>query len=70
MYSSSEQEFSGSNSSASKTSLWVANNFERFIKTAKQNPKLIKHLHSKRIMFFFHFLGPDTAGHTFKPRSR
>lgn len=49
---------------------WVFDNVRMFFEKAKENITLSEKLHQKKIMFFLHLLGTDTAGHTHKPKTK
>ncbi|XP_049814682.1 GPI ethanolamine phosphate transferase 1 isoform X1 [Schistocerca nitens] len=69
MYGSELEDFSGKESTI-HLDTWVFNKVSNFIKSAQNNPELLKKLHSDKIIFFLHLLGLDTAGHTHKPGSK
>lgn len=48
---------------------WVFEKVVQFFNNAKNNLDLNEKLHQKKIIFFLHLLGTDTAGHTHKPNS-
>lgn len=68
-YASAFQDFSGLKDSAARETLWTFDSFKEFLHKAKSNPDLLEKLYQDRIIFFLHFLGTDTAGHSHKPHS-
>lgn len=48
---------------------WVFENVKDFFTKAKNDESLKKKLQNKKIIFFLHLLGTDTAGHTHKPKT-
>ncbi|KAJ0182490.1 hypothetical protein K1T71_001859 [Dendrolimus kikuchii] len=48
---------------------WVFDNVYSFFERAKQDSSVYEKLHKKKIVFFLHLLGTDTAGHTHKPKT-
>ncbi|CAH0592491.1 unnamed protein product [Chrysodeixis includens] len=48
---------------------WVFDNVKQFFHNAKHDVGLERKLFGKKIVFFLHLLGTDTAGHTHKPRT-
>ncbi|XP_026474783.1 GPI ethanolamine phosphate transferase 1-like isoform X2 [Ctenocephalides felis] len=68
-YNSEEEDFSGK-SDTFLLDLWVFKKVENFFNDARKDKDLFLRLHQKKIIFFLHLLGLDTAGHTYKPYSR
>ncbi|CAK1540050.1 unnamed protein product [Leptosia nina] len=48
---------------------WVFVAAKEFFEKAHQDKDLKQKLHSKKVIFFLHLLGTDTAGHTHKPKT-
>jgi GPI ethanolamine phosphate transferase 1 len=62
-YHSNNEQFG--NDRAHELDLWVERQFIAFL----ENNTFNKELHDEKIIFFFHLLGIDTNGHSFKPWS-
>ncbi|XP_046408479.1 GPI ethanolamine phosphate transferase 1 isoform X2 [Ischnura elegans] len=73
MYRPEDQDFSGTNKSTSWLDEWVFQRFEAFVARLRLrsdgDSRLWHRMHGDGVVFFFHLLASDTAGHTFKPHS-
>lgn len=49
---------------------WVFDNVKTFFEDLKPDGDLGKKIKQKKIIFFLHLLGTDTAGHTHKPKTK
>ncbi|XP_014290519.1 GPI ethanolamine phosphate transferase 1 [Halyomorpha halys] len=63
-YSSGMEDMSGKNHSASHLDSWVLDNFKQFI---QYNMSSYNIKEKSKVIFFFHLLGTDVAGHANKP---
>ncbi|KAJ2660955.1 Glycosyl phosphatidyl inositol anchor synthesis [Coemansia sp. RSA 1200] len=67
MYPPEFEDFSGNGDRLDK---WVFKRADRFFESASvAGSELHRAMHSDQIVFFFHLLGIDSNGHTFKPYS-
>ncbi|KAK9497835.1 hypothetical protein O3M35_003750 [Rhynocoris fuscipes] len=68
-YEEEDQDLSGRNGTVEFLNSWVFNKFEEMYNNISNN-KFMRDLWNKPgIIFFFHFLGIDVAGHAFNPNS-
>lgn len=58
------EDMSGKNHSASQLDSWVLDNFKHFVKYNLSSYNI-----QEKVIFFFHLLGTDVAGHANKPYS-
>ncbi|CAH1393618.1 unnamed protein product [Nezara viridula] len=63
-YSSEMEDMSGKNHSAAQLDSWVLNNFKQFIQYNFSSYNIYE---KSQLIFFFHLLGTDVAGHANKP---
>lgn len=61
-YDENEQQFKNEN----QLNYWVGNKTLHYLK----NNQGLSWLNQDKVIFMLHFLGPDTAGHNFKPHSK
>lgn len=66
MYGPEFEDFAGD---ATALDYWVFDHVKEFFAEAEHNEELNRALHEKKIVFFLHLLGLDTAGHGFRPYS-
>ncbi|XP_006816986.1 GPI ethanolamine phosphate transferase 1-like [Saccoglossus kowalevskii] len=67
MYPAESEDFAGSD--LAKLDLWVFDEVQNFIQSARQNQTLLNKLKSDKVVLFLHLLGLDTNGHAHKPYS-
>lgn len=63
------QDLSGKAGVAALLDNWVIARFKTFLTEVKSNSTLSNFINSSNIVFFFHLLGVDVAGHASKPHS-
>uniref|UniRef100_A0A8D8YVA9 GPI ethanolamine phosphate transferase 1 n=1 Tax=Cacopsylla melanoneura TaxID=428564 RepID=A0A8D8YVA9_9HEMI len=61
-YDENEQEFKNE----TQLNYWVGNKTLRYLTSGQDSGSLIQ----DKVIYMLHFLGPDTAGHNYKPNSR
>ena len=69
-YDPNLEEFSGRRENAVFSSIWTLKKFTVFLDEATNNRTIREKLKKNKIIFFFHLLGIDTAGHSHKPHSQ